>query len=53
MHPDDNYGDGVTYMSHCISFGQGVRDVMAFYEVACFENSTGLPDNWTEYFILP
>lgn len=45
MHPDDNYGDGVTYMSHCISFGQGVRDVMAFYEVACFENSTGLPDN--------
>ena len=45
MHPDDNYDDGVTYMTRCISVGHGVRDVMAFYGVACFGNSTGLPDN--------
>jgi len=45
MHPDDNYDDGVTCMSHFISVDHGLRDVMAFYEVACFENSTGISDN--------
>jgi hypothetical protein len=44
MYPDDNYDDGVTYMSHCIGVGHGFRDGMAFYAVACFGNSTGLPD---------
>lgn len=46
MFPDDNYDDGVKYMSHCISVGHGI----AFYRVECCGNSTGLPDSWTEYF---
>ena len=48
MHPDDNYDDGVMCMSHCISVGHGLKDGMTFYEVACFGNFTGLPDNSTE-----
>lgn len=45
VHPNDNYDDGVMYTSHCISVGHGFKGGMAFYEVACCVNSTGLPDN--------
>jgi hypothetical protein len=40
MHPDDNYDDGVTCVSHCVGVGYGLKDSVAFYEIACFGNST-------------
>lgn len=37
MRPNDNYDDGVTYMSHCISVGHGLKDSMTFMKLRVLE----------------